>query len=99
MSFSFPAFSVSTDMELTAQADGCDLASPSGRLQGSALAFRVAPEGTGSVLTSAARIPLRRGGLILRRMIDDDPNFGHALNAAVLMAMSRSFAQRAEGRR
>jgi hypothetical protein len=30
-------------------------------------------------------------------MIDDDPNFGHALNAALLMTMSRSFARAAEG--
>jgi len=99
MSFSFPAFSVGSDMVLSPRGDGIDLVSPSGRLRGSDLTFRVAPDGTGSVMTSAARMRLRQGGLVLRQMIDDDPNFGHALNAAFLMTLSRAFAQAAEGRR
>jgi hypothetical protein len=99
LGFSFPAFSVSAEMEMQTLPNGCDLRSHTGRLHRSLLSFRHSPDGSGTVLTSTARLRMRQGGLILRELLDGDPNFGHALNAGILMAFSRSFKQRAEGRR
>lgn len=99
MSFSFTAFTLTTEMDMTTRADGVDMFSPSGHLKRSLLAFTHAVDGSGSIMTATGRFRFRQGGRILRRMIDDDPYFGHALNASSIALLARSFKLRAEGRR
>lgn len=94
-----PGLSVDTDITVTARADGVDVESPTGRLRGSLLAFRVIPDGQGALLTGASRFRARQGGVILRRMIDSDPYFAHGLNASALGIFSRGFKAGVEGRR
>lgn len=97
--FSFPAFKLRTDMAVKTRSDGVDIDSPAGALKGSVLSFGVHPDGSkASILTGAARFRPREANFILRRMIDDDPYFGHALNASALGVWMRAMKNRAEGR-
>lgn len=98
MSVGFTAFTISTDLALQTRPDGVDVTSPSGPLSRSLLTFRQAPDGSGTILTSAGRMRFHQGGRILRGMIEADPYFGHALNAAGIALFSRSFRLGAEGR-
>jgi hypothetical protein len=86
-------------MELTKRADGIDLVSPEGGLKRSLWSFGAAADGGGAIVTSTGRIRMRQGSRILRRMIDNDPYFGHALNAGSMLVITHSFKTRAEGRR
>lgn len=99
MSFSFTAFTLTSEMAMTTRSDGADVTSPSGHLKRSLINFTHAADGSGSIMTATARFRFRQGGRILRRMIDDDPYFGHALNASSIAVIARSFKLRAEGRR
>jgi hypothetical protein len=96
--FAFPAFTISTDMLLRTRPDGVDIEAPAGALKGSLLSFGVLPDGSTAILTGAARFRPRQANFILRRMIDDDPYFGHALNASALAVWMRAMRARAEGR-
>lgn len=98
MSLGFTAFTLSTDLALQTRPDGVDVTSPSGQLSRSLLTFRQAPDGAGTILTSTGRLRMHQGGRILRGMIEADPYFGHALNAAGIALFSRSFRRGAEGR-
>jgi hypothetical protein len=94
--FSFPAFSVRTDMALKRRADGVDISSPSGSLKGSLVSLGAFAEGSSSVLAGAARFRPRQANFMLRRMIDADPYFGHALNASALAIWLQAFKRNAE---
>lgn len=96
MEISTPGVSVDTNIQAAKVSGGVDVTSPSGSLRGSLIAFRVYPDGAGSVLTGSARFRARQGGRILRSMIDSDPYFGHGLNAGVLGVFSRGFKVAAE---
>ncbi len=97
--FSFPAFKLRTDMQVATRPEGVDITSPGGALEGSILSFDAFPEGTkASVLTGAARFRPREANFILRRMIDDDPYFGHALNASALGVWMRAMKAHVERR-
>jgi hypothetical protein len=98
MALGFTAFTISSDLALQTRPDGVDVTSPAGQLSRSLLTFRQAPDGAGTILTSTGRLRLHQGGRILRGMIEADPYFGHALNAAGVALFSRSFRLGAEGR-
>ncbi len=89
--FSFPVLTVSTDMHLTKGADGMDLQSPSGQLKGTVANWRVIPEGSTSVISGASRFKVRNSHRIVRSMVDEDPYFGHAINASCLAIWARFF--------
>jgi hypothetical protein len=91
LGFSMAMITVSSDMTMTAHDDGVDFQSPTGDLTGSLAAFRVYPQGQGSVLSGATRFQLRRSHRVVRAMIDGDPYFGHALNASCLAIWTRFF--------
>lgn len=89
--FSFPVLTVSTDMNLTKRPDGIDLESPTGQLKGTVAAWRVIPEGATSVISGASRFKVRDSHRIVRNMVDEDPYFGHAINASCLAIWARFF--------
>jgi hypothetical protein len=91
MTIATPGVSVESEIAVAARDDGVDVSSPSGRLRGSLLSFRVIPNGQGALLTGAGRFRSRESGVILRRMIDSDPYFAHGLNASALGIFVRGF--------
>jgi hypothetical protein len=91
MTIATPGVSVESEITVAARDDGVDVSSPSGRLRGSLLSFRVIPNGQGALLTGAGRFRSRESGVILRRMIDSDPYFAHGLNASALGIFVRGF--------
>lgn len=99
LGFSFVAFTLETDIELSHNDGATDLVSPSGQLHRSLISWRYAADGSGTILTTTGRIRYRQGGRMLRGMIDADPDFGHALNASTLVVFSRGMKLRAEGNR
>jgi len=99
LSLSFPVLTISTDMHLTNRADGMDIESPSGQLKGTVAAWRVIPDGQGAIISGASRFNVRDSHRLVRTMVDEDPYFGHALNASCLAIWARFFQLAIEGAR